>query len=36
MRREVLTQKGNSPQYLLRSVNKEAKYEKIFFFGVFL
>ena len=35
MRREVLTQKGNSPKYLLRSVNKEAKYEKILFSGVF-
>ena len=35
MLREVLTQKGNSPKYLLRSVNKEqTKYEKIFFFGV--
>ncbi len=30
MRREVLAQKGNSPKYLLRSLNKDAKYGKRF------
>lgn len=36
MLREVLTQKGNSPKYLLRPANKAIKYEKIFFFGVLI
>ena len=36
MLREVLTQKGNSPKYLLRSANKVIKYEKIFSFGVLI
>lgn len=33
---KVLTQKGNSPKYLLRPVNKVIKYEKIFSFGVLI
>jgi len=36
MLREVLTQEGNSPKYLLRPANKVIKYEKIFFFGVLI
>lgn len=35
MLREVLTQKGNSPKYLLRSVNKELLSMKRFYFLVF-
>jgi len=32
MRREVLTLKGNSPEYLLRSVNKEMLSMQRFYF----